>query len=284
MTPILLILAVTPAGVRLVERLAPGLGGAAALHAGAAAEELTGLLRPYWAAGQELLLLMPIEQALRAVAPLLMASPGATPAVVCLDEAGRLALPLLAGSPPAADALARRVAALAGGRALVGAAPEPHAAPAAAGPATTYPITLAHLRGAPVVVVGGGPVGERKTRGLLAVAADVRLVSPEATAKLRAWTEAGRLRWEARPYATGDLAGARLAFAATGDRATNAQVARDAAAAGILCNVADDPNASDFHLPAVHRTGDLTVAVSTSGTSPTRAARIRDLIAEMLET
>ncbi|GAB4209559.1 MAG: hypothetical protein OHK0022_40810 [Roseiflexaceae bacterium] len=247
------------------------------------AGRLAERLRPHWAAGRELLLIMSVEQALRAVAPLLVASPDATPAVVCLDAAGRLALPLLAGTPPGADTLARRVAALTGGRALVGAAPETDTTPQRNTPATTYPITLNRLRDAPVLVVGGGPVGERKVRGLLAVAAAVRLISPEATAQLRAWSEAGRLHWEQRGYAPGDLAGARLVFAATGDRATNAQVARDAAAAGLLCNQADDPEGSDFHLPAVHRTNGLTIAVSTSGASPARAAHIRDRIAGLLE-
>ncbi len=278
----LLILAATLAGDRLAERLALGLPGAAEQHTDAAAEELAASLRPLWTAGRELLLIMPVERALRAVAPLLAADAGATPAVVCVDEAGRLALPLLAGSPPGADTLARRVAALTGGRALVGTAPEPPAAPASADPAA-YPISLTRLRGAPVVVVGGGPVGERKTRGLLAVAADVCLVSPDATAQLRAWAETERLRWVPRPYALGDLAGARLAFAATDNRAVNAQIARDAAAAGLLCNVADDPEASDFHLPAVHRASGLTIAVSTSGASPARAARLRDRIAELLK-
>jgi cobalt-precorrin 5A hydrolase/precorrin-3B C17-methyltransferase len=145
-----------------------------------------------------------------------------------------------------------------------------------------YPITLTNLRGALVVVVGGGAVGARKLRGLLAVGAAVRLISPAATPDLRALAGSGAITWHARAYQPGDLAGARLVFAATDQRAVNAQVADAAAALGILCNVADNPRGGDFHLPAVHRGPGLLVAVSTAGTNPARAKRLRDQIAAWL--
>jgi cobalt-precorrin 5A hydrolase/precorrin-3B C17-methyltransferase len=148
----------------------------------------------------------------------------------------------------------------------------------------SYPIILTNLRGALVVVVGGGAVGARKLRGLLAVGAVVRLISPAVTPDLRALAASGAITWHARSYQPGDLAGARLAFAATDQRAVNAQVADDAAALGLLCNVADDPRAGDFHLPAVYREPGLLVTVSTAGASPSRAKRLRDQIAAWLAT
>jgi len=147
---------------------------------------------------------------------------------------------------------------------------------------TAYPITLTNLRGALVVVVGGGAVGERKLRGLLGAGAAVRLISPAATPDLRALANSGAITWHARPYQPGDVSGARLVFAATDQRAVNAQVADDAAVLGLLCNVADDPRAGDFHLPAVYREPGLLVAVSTAGVSPARAKRLRDQIASWL--
>ncbi len=145
-----------------------------------------------------------------------------------------------------------------------------------------YPITLTNLHGTLVVVVGGGAVGARKLRGLLGVGASVRLISPTATSELRALADSGAIIWHARVYQPGDLAGARLVFAATDQRAVNAQVADDAAALGLLCNVADDSRAGDFHLPAVHREPGLLVAVSTAGANPARAKRLRDQIAAWL--
>jgi cobalt-precorrin 5A hydrolase/precorrin-3B C17-methyltransferase len=149
-------------------------------------------------------------------------------------------------------------------------------------PGAAYPITLTNLRGTLVVVVGGGAVGERKLRGLLAAGAAVRLISPVVTPALRALADSGEITWHARPYQPGDLAGARLVFAATDQRAVNAQVADTAAALGLLCNVADDPRAGDFHLPAVYREPGLLVAVSTEGASPTRAKQLRDQIGAWL--
>lgn len=149
-------------------------------------------------------------------------------------------------------------------------------------PVHGYPIVLTSLGGARAVVVGGGAVGERKARGLLAAGAAVRLISPAATEQLCAWAAAGRIGWERRGYAPGDLVGAVLVFAATDARAVNAQVAADAAALGLLCNVADAPDAGSFHLPAVYRGDGLTIAVSTDGASPSRAVALRDRIARWL--
>ncbi|WP_298983890.1 precorrin-3B C(17)-methyltransferase [Caldilinea sp.] len=157
-----------------------------------------------------------------------------------------------------------------------------------AGVRLLYPITLTQLAGAAVVVCGGGKVGERKVRGLLdaataeGAAPRIRLISPTATETLQRWAAEGRIDWEARPYAPGDLVGARLVFAATSERAVNAAIAQEAAAVGALCNVADAPEEGDFHVPAVLRTEDALIAVSTGGADPRRAAACRDQIGRLL--
>ncbi len=148
--------------------------------------------------------------------------------------------------------------------------------------ADVYPITLTKMTGAPALVVGGGPVGERKARGVLAAGGMVRLISPEATAQLQAWAEAGQIRWERRPFQPGDVVGARLVFAATNQRLVNAQVAAEARELGLLCNVADQPDEGNFHVPAVHRQPGLVVAVSSLGESPIKAKQVRNQIAGWL--
>ncbi len=147
-----------------------------------------------------------------------------------------------------------------------------------------YPAMLTNMTHALAVVVGGGPVGERKVQALLAAGARVRLVSPEATPQLQSWAEAGHIEWLRRPYQAGDVAGARLVFAATNQRAVNARIAQEAQAYGLLCNVADRPEEGNFHVPAVHRQAGLVVAVSSTGESPTRAKQVRDNIAAWLNT
>lgn len=145
-----------------------------------------------------------------------------------------------------------------------------------------YPIYLHSLHERLAVVVGGGRVGERKVAGLLAVGAQVRLIAPQATEQLAAWAQEGRLHWLPRPYQPGDLIDAFLVFAATNQRPVNQQVAQDAAAAGALCNVADAPHEGHFHLPALHRTADVTIAVGTGGHDPRRAKAVRNQIAARL--
>jgi siroheme synthase-like protein len=128
------------------------------------------------------------------------------------------------------------------------------------------------------LVVGGGAVATRKTLALLDAGASVRVVAPTVTDALRdAAARNDRLRLTHGHYATTHLCDATLVIAATDDVATNAAVAADARAAGRLVNVASAPDLGNCATPAVHRSGDLVVAVTTGGV-PNAAARIRDAI------
>jgi precorrin-2 dehydrogenase len=138
-----------------------------------------------------------------------------------------------------------------------------------------YPVCL-EMAGRRCLVVGGGPVAERKVAGLLETGARLTVVSPSATARLHDWARADRIRLIRREYEASDLAGHSVVFVATDDGLVNAEVARDARAAGTLINAADDPAHCDFILPAVLRRGALTVAVSTGGASPALARTVRD--------
>jgi hydroxymethylbilane synthase len=141
-----------------------------------------------------------------------------------------------------------------------------------------YPVALS-VRGRRAVVVGGGAVAARKVRGLLDARADVTVVAPRLGPALAALAEAGEIGWTPRRYEAGDLAGAFLAFAATGDPETDAAVVSEARAAGTLVNDASDAERGDFATPAVHRAGSLTVAVDSGGLSPSFTKRIRDELA-----
>ena len=139
-----------------------------------------------------------------------------------------------------------------------------------------YPIFV-ELKGRPVIVIGGGHVGAEKVRGLLAAEADITLVSPELIDELRAHVDAGRIRHIARAYAEPDLDGGyEFVMVATDDGAINAEVAAAGKKRGLWVNAADDPKNCDFILPAVVRKGKITLAASTSGTSPALARRLRE--------
>lgn len=79
------------------------------------------------------------------------------------------------------------------------------------------------------------------------------------------------------------MRGAMLAIAATDDRAVNNRVAGDGEAGGVLVNVVDDAEHSDFILPSTLQRGDVVIAISTSGRSPALARKLRTELEEYLE-
>jgi precorrin-2 dehydrogenase/sirohydrochlorin ferrochelatase len=131
------------------------------------------------------------------------------------------------------------------------------------------------LSGRQVLVVGAGKVGEPKIGGLLGSGARLRVVATEATPMVREWAHAGKIDLELRAFVTGDLDGAFLAVVATASRNLNELVYREAQRRGVLCNVVDVPEYCDFHYPAVVRRGDLQIAISTAGQSPSLAQKLR---------
>jgi siroheme synthase-like protein len=126
------------------------------------------------------------------------------------------------------------------------------------------------------LVIGAGAVAERKVANLLEVNAAVTVISPDASETILRWSKKQLIQFIARRYQPGDLAGAELVFVATEDGAVNAAVHQEGRMRGVWVNAADDPAHCDFILPSVLRRGDLTVAVSTSGTSPALARTIRE--------
>jgi precorrin-2 dehydrogenase/sirohydrochlorin ferrochelatase len=138
-----------------------------------------------------------------------------------------------------------------------------------------YPIAL-DIRGRLCVVVGGGPVAERKIAGLRDAGALVRLVSIDATPTLRELADRGEIEYRAGEYAADSLEGAHLVFAATSQRQVNARIAADARAFNLPVSVSDAPEEGTFVLPSVVRRGDFCVTVSTGGNNPMLAARLAD--------
>ncbi|PFG42300.1 uroporphyrinogen-III C-methyltransferase [Isoptericola jiangsuensis] len=163
-----------------------------------------------------------------------------------------------------------------------------------------YPLGL-RVRDRLVVVVGGGPVAARRTRGLLDAGARVRVVAPDLTEPLATLVASGDVEHVARPYASGDLDGAWLVHTATGVPEVDAAVAADAEAARTFCVVASDAAAATAWVPAVARLDDVPVdatdgsdATGTpgeggvvvavhAGRDPRRATRLRDAVAAALD-
>jgi siroheme synthase-like protein len=132
------------------------------------------------------------------------------------------------------------------------------------------------------VVVGGGSVGTRKAMSLVEAGAQVHVVSPKVTPTLEDAERARALTIVRERYSAEHLGRSMLVVAATDSREVNAQVALDAHSSGKLVNITDYPDEGNFHSMALHRSGDVTIAVSAGGV-PGAAARIRDAIAERFD-
>jgi precorrin-2 dehydrogenase len=134
------------------------------------------------------------------------------------------------------------------------------------------------LAGRPCMVVGAGPVAEEKIGGLLRAGAEICVIAPRATPRIRAWSRAKKIRWRARAFRARDLDGIFLVVAATSSPKLHAEIYAHAHRRRVLCNVVDDPPHCDFYYGAVVGRGSLQIAISTEGHSPALAQRLKKQI------
>src|SRR6202047_2707419 len=100
---------------------------------------------------------------------------------------------------------------------------------------TLFPAFL-KLSGRRCLVVGAGPGGEEKIRGLLRAGAEIRGLAPRATARARALARAGRIRWEPRQFRAADLRGVFLVVAATSSAKLHEKIYRQDRRHAVLWN------------------------------------------------
>lgn len=137
-----------------------------------------------------------------------------------------------------------------------------------------FPMFL-KLAGKRCLVVGAGKIGEAKIGGLIDTGARVRVVALQATDTVHGWAHEGKIELDMRPYSSHDLDGIFLAVVATEINSLNQSIYREAERRGVLCNVVDVPELCDFFYPAVVQRGDLQIAISTAGKSPSLAQKLR---------
>ena len=134
------------------------------------------------------------------------------------------------------------------------------------------PVAL-NLRNRRVLIVGGGAVATRKAASCLDAGARVSVVAPNLIEDFAAPVE-----HLARLYQSGDCVGFDLVFAATNSNHVNAQIGEEARSNKIWCNIADDPQSSDFYTQSVVRRGQIEIGVSTGRLSPILARHLREQI------
>jgi len=143
-----------------------------------------------------------------------------------------------------------------------------------------YPLML-DVRGRQAIVIGGDRVAAEKAAALAASGAFVSVLSQEFCAELLAQAEQKRITLRRKAYEPGDLAGAFVVIAATNDLQLIQAIWAETQERGQPVNIVDVPEYCSFILPSVLRRGQLTIAVSTEGTTPGLAKRIRQSLEEL---
>ena len=123
----------------------------------------------------------------------------------------------------------------------------------------------------------------RKIEGLLSADARVKVISPTIIPEIQNLATSGVISYTQRAYKDGDLMDAYMAIAATDDSAVNHAVWAEAIRRGCLINVVDDPEHSTFILPAILQRGEMSIAISTGGSSPALARRMRERLEKIIE-
>lgn len=136
----------------------------------------------------------------------------------------------------------------------------------------------------PALIVGGGRVAARKVEWLLRSGARVTVVAPQLHPQLQAYVSRGECLHRSGFFAPEQLRDVAVVVAATNDQALNAQVSQAARERNIPVNVVDAPDLSTFIFPAIIDRSPILVAVSSAGTAPVLARRVREQIEALLPT
>lgn len=132
------------------------------------------------------------------------------------------------------------------------------------------------------VVVGGGKIATRKIASLIAAKAKITVISIDVSNEISRWANEGLINVEKRGFQEHDVKDAFLVIAATNHSAVNLQV-YNAIHSNQLINIVDHPELCSFIVPTVLNRGKLSIAISTSGCSPSLAQKIKAELQEIYD-
>lgn len=144
-----------------------------------------------------------------------------------------------------------------------------------------FPI-FTKLTNKPVLIVGGGEVAQRKCQAMLEAGAKVTLVAPEFTHTLLSLATQAKVTLLTAYFEPSQLAGFYLVIAATDNEAVNQAVFDAAEAQNLFVNVVDDQPKCSFIFPSIVDRDPITIAISSAGTAPVLARRIREQLETLL--
>ncbi len=135
------------------------------------------------------------------------------------------------------------------------------------------------------LLVGGGKVALEKFEALASNDKTLNLtivameIIPEFAELLKKYPQ---IDLHVRPFASDDMMNKQLVIAATNNMELNDQLRSLTSEQHILFNAADKPELCDFYLGSIVKKGNLKIAISTNGKSPTIAKRLKELLNDLL--
>tara|TARA_B100002019_G_scaffold177329_1_gene153096 strand:+ start:684 stop:2054 length:1371 start_codon:yes stop_codon:yes gene_type:complete len=140
-----------------------------------------------------------------------------------------------------------------------------------------FPLNL-YLKNKSCLIIGGGSVALRKAILLSKTDAKINVVSPQIKAELLSLVRQSNGTYLDHEFETNDIKDYFLVIAATNNYDVNEKVSEEARKKNILVNVVDTPELCDFIFPAIIDRDPLVVSVSSSGSSPVLARKVRSNI------
>ena len=147
-----------------------------------------------------------------------------------------------------------------------------------------FPVFL-KLENLRLLIIGGGHVGLEKLNAVIhnAPLTSIKLVATEISDEIKTLAAIHpTIELFERPYQSSDMDDADIVIAAVNKKDVSEYIRDDAKEKGILINVADTPQLCDFYLSSIVKKGNLKIAISTNGKSPTIAKRLKEEFTDMI--
>lgn len=142
------------------------------------------------------------------------------------------------------------------------------------------PVAL-NITGKRILIIGGGKVALKKAKILLNYTDDITLLAKDFLEEI--FSELKEVKFIKKEYQKNDLNGFSIVYICTNDEDLNMQIAEDAKKLGLLVNVCDRKEISDFISPAIYKKDNMSIAVSSNGEDVKKSVFIRDRIKELFE-
>lgn len=133
-----------------------------------------------------------------------------------------------------------------------------------------------------ILIVGGGKVAYEKLEHLLDFSSDISIIAQKFSTEMLEKIQTKDLHFEQHSYESGDIKDFSIVVVAVDDLSLQEQIYKESKKYNCLCNSVDSTDYCDFIFPSYIKKGDLTIAVSTSGTSPAMAKYLRVYLQKLI--